>query len=165
MAPRTHKLDLSDVIKFQQQEDESWQEQLKDVARGRTPGFVVEIVPEEVPGYGILPEREFKMKLLERTHALWNAIKHRLQAAAEEVEGEHEWGEWIMARRKDALVRVYRVVDEGGELRPMPEAFVQKILSTQVRTARSSPSNPGRVEGERKLVERRSNRDNRVGAR
>jgi hypothetical protein len=158
MAPRTHRLDLTEVQKIQEQEDESWQEQLRGVARGETPGFVIEIVPEEVPGYGILPEREFKLKILERTHALWNAVKNRLQQAAEAVEGEHEWNEWIQARRKDSLVRVYRVVVEGGELKPLPEAFVKKLLSIQIRTARSTPNNPGKVEGERKLVERRSNR-------
>lgn len=158
MTPRMRTLTLDEVARIQKEEKESWQEQLKDVARGKTAGFVIEVVAEEIPGYGVLPEQEFKKRLLNETHRLWNAVKHRLVEAAEAAGDGEKWGEWVMVRRRDALVRVYRVLGEGDRPKEMPKAFVDKILSAQVRTARSTPRELDRVTTGRDLVERRPGR-------
>ena len=152
MTPKTRKLDLAEIMSLQEQEDEAWQEQLKAIARGEILGFVAEIVPEEVPGYGMLPDREFKMRLLDRTHALFNAIKHRLTTASEAAEGE--WNQWVTAKRKDALVRVWRLVGEDQRPVELPEAFKQKLLTTQVRSGRNMPAEERKTVGERRTVGR-----------
>jgi hypothetical protein len=162
VTPRTNRFSLEDIIRLQEQENEAWQEQLKGIARGDVLGFSAEIVPEEVPGYGVLPEREFKIKHLDRVHALFNAIKHVLakaaQAVADEEGREYSWDEWVTVKRRDAMVRVYRTV-ENGKPRPMPQVFVDTILSTQSRTARSLPKREGTGARERRLVGRTPNRE------
>ena len=156
MTPRMRTLTWDEVARIQKEEKESWQEQLKDVARGKTAGFVIEIAAEEIPGFGILPEREFKIKLLNETHRIWNAVKSRLVEAAEAAGDKEKWGEWIMVRRKDALVRVWRVMDADNTPREMPQAFVDHIVAAQVRTARSTARSFDKVTSGAKLAERRS---------
>jgi hypothetical protein len=144
VAAAVHNQDLSyeEVIQLNQELAESWQELIVEVADEKRYGFTCTVTASESATEGAKDladrERMRRASILQQTNATYNAIKWRLERAAEAAGREADgYKDWIVLTRSGPVVRVFRRLEGDGQRVQMPKAFADAVKNVQARHGRT----------------------------
>lgn len=133
----TEGMSPDDVARLNLAMEESWQKQLVDLVEGAKDGFAIVVrVDDDEVAHETDPEARETLRqarIRQGTNATYNAIKWRLQRAAEHA-GVEDFHGVLVLTRSGPTVRVMRRVANGrGDYTPLPEAFVEAIRAAVPR--------------------------------